>query len=231
MGFFVLQPNGDYLTTNSDFGTLSGSAGIFTQTDAGGTQNVYLPDGLLNFTQDTHGNRHHAGLQRPEPGRQHDLLQPGGFRRAQRATHADLQHAGPRVPGGHRRHRQHLDYAYDAAGHLLSVTAPGNLTTTYTYDTGSNAETANALLSITNPDGSQQELHLRPGHGPAHRHQPERRQPSLVTYTYPGEAEVRPPTPPMTKRSSGTTISACRLGSRTRKAAISTIPSTTTTAT
>ena len=47
-------------------------------------------------------------------------------------------------------------YAYDAAGHLLSVTAPGDLTTAYTYDTGSNPETANALLSVTNPDGSQQ---------------------------------------------------------------------------
>src|SRR5262249_17913115 len=40
--------------------------------------------------------------------------------------------------------------------HLLSVTAPGSLTTTYTYDSGSNPETTNALLSITNPDGGQQ---------------------------------------------------------------------------
>ena len=48
-------------------------------------------------------------------------------------------------------------YAYDSAGHLLSVTAPGNFTTSYTYDTGTNPETANALLSITSPDGSQQD--------------------------------------------------------------------------
>src|SRR5439155_1603319 len=51
-------------------------------------------------------------------------------------------------------------YPYDSAGHLLSVTAPGptaaGLTTTYTYDTGSNVETTNALQSIGYPNGSQQ---------------------------------------------------------------------------
>ena len=84
-------------------------------------------------------------------------------------------------------------YAYDAAGHLLSVTAPGptaaGLTTSYTYDTGSNPETANALLSITNPDGSQQnftystttgQLSGTSANGGA----------DAITYTYLGEAEV-----------------------------------------
>ena len=83
-------------------------------------------------------------------------------------------------------------YAYDAAGHLLSVTLPAHragLTTSYTYDTGSNPETANALLSITNPDGSQQNftydslgrLSGTSANGGA----------DAITYTYPGEAEVQ----------------------------------------
>ena len=80
-------------------------------------------------------------------------------------------------------------YAYDAAGHLLTVAAPGNLTTTYTYDTGSNGETANALLSITNPDGSQQNFAYDSGTGRLVGTSANGGADSIA-YTYPGEAEV-----------------------------------------
>ena len=101
-------------------------------------------------------------------------------------------------------------YAYDAAGHLLSVTAPGNLTTTYTYDTGSNPETANALLSITNPDGSQQNFTYDSATGRLTGDQPDRRR--RRDHATPTRARPRswPPTPPATRPPSGTTISAWR---------------------
>ena len=56
-------------------------------------------------------------------------------------------------------------YSYDAAGHLHSVAGPGGLTISYTYDTGSNAETANALLSVAYADGPQQNFTYDPGTG------------------------------------------------------------------
>ena len=48
-----------------------------------------------------------------------------------------------------------VTYAYDARNeHLLSVTDFDGTVTTYTYDTGSAPATANALVSITNPDAT-----------------------------------------------------------------------------
>ena len=106
---------------------------------------------------------------------------------------------GFRVAGG-RRHGRRLDLRLrrgrpSAFGDRPGPTAAG-LTTSYTYDTGSNPETTNALLSITNPDGSQQnftydalgrlsgtsanggadaiDLHL-PGRGRGHGHRQRRR--------------------------------------------------------
>ena len=192
VGYFAVQPNGDYLTTDSDFGTLSAPAGVFTLTDASGTQRVYLPNGLLNFTQDTNGNRVTLGY-----NAQNQVV--------------TLTYSNPSVPSEPSEEltlsynaqgfvSQAADgtgnlwaYAYDAAGHLLSVTAPGNLVTGYAYDTGSNAETANALLSITNPDGSQQNYAYDPATG---RLTGDSQSGGTLTaqgsfsYSYPGEGEV-----------------------------------------
>src|SRR5262249_19065778 len=84
-------------------------------------------------------------------------------------------------------------YSY-VNGRLVSVTAPGpltTLTTSYSYDTGANAETTNALLSITYPDSSQQTFTYDPATG---------RLTGItrtggaitipITYTYVTEAEV-----------------------------------------
>jgi RHS repeat-associated protein len=53
---------------------------------------------------------------------------------------------------------QVTDYAYDASGeHLLTVTAPGSVTTTYVYNSASGATADDyALASITFPDGTHQ---------------------------------------------------------------------------
>ena len=94
-------------------------------------------------------------------------------------------------------------YNYDGAGHLTSVVRPGTgpssnpgtLTTSYTYDTGSNPETANALLSITNPDGAQQNFTYDPTTGRlTGTSESSTQQPgqlfNAIVYTYPGEAEI-----------------------------------------
>ena len=108
-------------------------------------------------------------------------------------------------------------YTYDTAGHLLSVTAPGptaaGLTTTYTYDTGSNPETANALLSITNPDRFAAELHLRSPWAGSAAPAPTAARTRSPTPTR-ARPRSRPPTAPATRPSSGTTTSACRPASR-----------------
>src|SRR5262249_11422002 len=80
-------------------------------------------------------------------------------------------------------------YGYDPAGHLTSVTALGNLTTTYTYDTGGNPETVNALTGIGNPDGSQVGFTYDPATGRL-TGSSENGGASSVTYAYPGQGEV-----------------------------------------
>jgi YD repeat-containing protein len=118
---------------------------------------VFLSNGLLSYEQDTNGNRITLGynaenqlitLTYSNPA---DPSEPT----EQLALSYNSQGFVSQVADGTGNI---WTYAYDSAGHLLSVTALGNLTTSYTYDTGSNSETANALLSITNPDGSQEDF-------------------------------------------------------------------------
>ena len=159
LSYFSAEANGSFLATAGVYGALTRSAGIYTFTNTSGTQYVFLANGLLSYEQDTNGNVITLGYNGQnqlvtltysnpadgsEPSEQLTLTyNPQGF--------------VSQVADGTGNV---WTYAYDAKGHLLSVTAPGptgaGLTTTYTYDIGSNAETANALLSITNADGSQQ---------------------------------------------------------------------------
>ena len=143
------------MNTDGEYGALIKSGGVYTFTEVSGKQYVFLPNGLLNFEQDLNGNRITLGYNTQnqvvsltysnasdpsEPTEQLSLMYNAqGFVSQEADGTASV-----------------WIYGYDASGHLIAVTAPGNLTTTYTYDTSSNAETANALLSITDPDGPQQ---------------------------------------------------------------------------
>ncbi|HQU42335.1 MAG TPA: CARDB domain-containing protein, partial [Pirellulales bacterium] len=147
VSFFVAQPNGDYLDTAGEAGTLTSSGGVFTFTATFGTQYVFLAGGLLNYVQDTNGNRITLGynsgnqlatLTYSNPA---DTSQPS----EQLTLSYNTQGFVSQVADGTGNV---WTYLYDTSAHLLSVTAPGNLTTSYSYDTGSNAQTANALLSI-----------------------------------------------------------------------------------
>jgi RHS repeat-associated protein len=191
LGYFPIQANGTFLDTNGEYGSLTQSDGIYTFIDTSGNRYVFLASGLLNYEQDTNGNRITLGyngqnemvtLTYSNPS---DASEPA----EQLGLTYNAQGFVSKVADGTG---DVWTYMYDGTGHLLSVTAPGptpaGLTTSYTYDTGSNPETANALLSITNPDGSQENftydalgrLSTASANGGA----------EATTYTYAGEAEV-----------------------------------------
>jgi len=159
LSFFVHQPNGGYLDTAGEYGTLTKTGGVFTFTDTSGTQYFFLLNGQLNYVQDTNGNR--ITLDYNNQNQLVSLTYSNPSDPSEPGEELTLTYNGQglvfQVADGTGNT---WTYQYDAAGHLLSVTAPGptaaGLTTSYTYDTGTNAEAANALLSITNPDGSQQ---------------------------------------------------------------------------
>ncbi|HVA50299.1 MAG TPA: DUF4214 domain-containing protein [Pirellulales bacterium] len=164
VSFFVAQPNGDYLDTAGESGTLTSSGGVFTFTSISGTQDVFLASGLLNYVQDTNGNRITLGY---NSGKQLVTLtysNPADASEPNETLTLSYNSQGlvSQVADGTGAK---WSYVYDTSAHLLSVTAPGNLTTSYAYDTGTNAETANALLSITNPDGSQDNFTYDPATG------------------------------------------------------------------
>jgi RHS repeat-associated protein len=188
LSFFVRQANGGYLDTAGEYGALTQSGGIYTYTDIAGTQYVFLASGSLNYEQDTNGNRITLGYNAqnqlatltysnpsdpPEPSEQLTLSYNGQGLVSQVADGTGNSWA----------------YQYDTARHLLFVTGPGNLTNSYSYDTGNNPETANALLSITKPDGSQANFAYDPTTGRL-TGTSQNAGANAAKYTYPGEAEV-----------------------------------------
>jgi RHS repeat-associated protein len=190
---FALQANGSYLGTAGVYGTLTNAGGTYTYSNSAGTQFVFLANGRLGEEQDTNGNRITLGYNAQsqlitltyanisdssEPAEQLTLTY-----NAQGFVSQEADGTG-----------NTWSYQYDAAGHLVSVTAPGNLTTSYIYDPGSNPEKTNALLSITYPNGAQQNFTYDTLGRLGGTSQSNVAQPSqlfnTVAYAYPGEAEV-----------------------------------------
>jgi RHS repeat-associated protein len=188
IGFFVAQPNGTYLDTAGEYGVLAQSGGLFNYTSPGGTQSVFLANGNLNYQQDTDGNRISLGYNASNELVSLTFSNPGDP--SEPTEQLTLTYNGQgfasQVADGTGNT---WSYTYDSAGHLLSMTAPGNLTTNYTYDTGTNAETVNALLSITRPDGSQRSFTYDPSTGRL-TGTSQNGGANAITYTYVTEAEV-----------------------------------------
>ena len=161
---YFVRENIGYLDVDGEYGMLASSNGEFIYTNPNGIQYVFFtpgtsvsgsPGGRLSYVQDANGNRITLGYNTQDQlitltySNPADPSEPT----EQLSLTYNAQGFNSQVADGTG---DVWSYTYDAAGHLLSVTAPGNLTTTYTYDTGSNPETANALLSIISHDGSQQ---------------------------------------------------------------------------
>ena len=197
VSYFVSQANGDYLNVDGEYGTLADSSGVFTYTDPAGIQYVFFtpgtnlagsPGGRLNYVQDTNGNRITLAYNSQDQLNTLSYSNPADPSEPTEQLTLTYNEQGfvSQVADGSG---DVWTYAYDAAGHLLSVTAPGNLTTAYTYDTSNNGETANALLSVTNPDGAQQNFAYDPATGRLVGTSANGGA-NAITYTYPGEAEV-----------------------------------------
>ena len=188
LGLFVLQPNGTYLDTDAEFGTLTMSGGVFTFTDISGTEDSFLSNGLLSYEQDTNGNR--ITLAYNAQNQLVTLTYSNPANPSEPTEQLTLSYNSQGFVSQIADGTGSLwTYAYDSAEHLLSVTAPGNLTTSYTYDTGSNPETANALLSITNPDASQEIFSYDSATGRL-TGTSQNGGADPVSYTYLGQAEV-----------------------------------------
>jgi RHS repeat-associated protein/uncharacterized repeat protein (TIGR01451 family) len=191
LSYFPIEANGTFLNTDAEYGSLTESAGTYTYTNSADTQYVFAASGRLNYEQDKNGNRITLGY-----NGQDQLVNltysnpsdPSAPTQQLTLTYNNQGFVSEETDGTGNV----WTFAYDSAGHLISVVAPGptaaGLTTTYAYDNGNNAETTNALLSITNPDGSQQNfsydslgrLASTSANGGTEK----------TTYTYPGEAEV-----------------------------------------
>ena len=106
--YFPIQANGTYLDTDGEYGTLTLSGGIYTFTDTSGTQYVFLANGLLNYEQDTNGNRITLGYNGQNQLVTLTYSNPADPSEPTEQLTSDLQRPGFRVAGG-RRHRQRLD--------------------------------------------------------------------------------------------------------------------------
>jgi len=150
----VFLPNGQggYTAKQGDTGILIEVAGVsFTLKEKDGLLIVFHSDGKLDFVEDrnrnritagyngdlltslTHSNRKQLLFEYNPDGRIWHIINPRG-------TSPDDDHV--------------ITYEYDASGeYLLTVTAPGNHRTTYTYEAAGTQQQRHALLSIEYPDG------------------------------------------------------------------------------
>ena len=146
---FASNGDGTYVALPGDYGTLARDGDVFELTERDGIAYRFRADGQLVYVEDPNGNRITAvydGSDRLiEIGHSSGdsfALEYNAHGRIWRLT----DHAG-RV----------TEYSYDASGeHLLTVTAPGDRVTTYTYSSASGQAADHAMLSITYPDGTHQ---------------------------------------------------------------------------
>ncbi|MFN0052859.1 MAG: hypothetical protein ACKV0T_11760 [Planctomycetales bacterium] len=150
--FFTLD-RGVYVGAAGDHGVLTSTGDGFRVTETDKTVWQFRADGLLDFVQDTNGNK--------------ITLAYDGAKQLTTLTHSNGKQllisynaaghiasvADPIGPGA--ADDRVTTYEYDDAGeHLIRVTAPGNRVTQYAYDSGDALPTKHALLSVGYADGT-----------------------------------------------------------------------------
>ena len=146
---FRSDGDGTYTALPGDYGTLTRDGDIFELTEKDGTLYRFRADGQLDYVEDLNGNRvtavYDGGGRLIEIGHSSSYsftLEYNAHGRISRLT----DHAG-----------RATEYGYDAAGeHLLTVTAPGDRVTDYTYNFPVGQPADHAPLSIAYPDGTHQ---------------------------------------------------------------------------
>ncbi len=146
---FHRNPDGTYSGLAGEHATLVRVGGLFQLTEKDGLVHRFRNDGKFSTIQDTRGNAITAAYD--GSGRLVQVSHSNGDSfvlayNAQGRLASLTDHAG-----------RATQFAYDGSGqHLLSVTAPGSRTTTYTYSPTVGAPASHALQSVAFPDGTHQ---------------------------------------------------------------------------
>ena len=151
----IFQPDsqpgytGCYFSQPGDTGTLTAvGGGGYLLTESDGIETDYSSNGLLNYMQDTDGNRITAGY---TSGLLTSLTSSSGASLTIAYNSANLISTVTDSLG------RIATYTYDASNqYLLSVTDVTGQTTSYTYNTTSGAAAQNALTAITYPGNTHQ---------------------------------------------------------------------------
>jgi len=148
--WFTSNADGTYTSSPSDYGVLTRDPdGTFQIREKDGFVFRFRADLRLSAMQDANGNGITAVYN--TDGRLTEVQHTGGesFRleyNAEGRIAKLTDHAG-----------RETTYRYDAQGeHLLSVTAPGDRVTSYTYSLGQGEARDHRLTSITHPDGTHE---------------------------------------------------------------------------
>jgi RHS repeat-associated protein len=147
----VFQPDlrGGYFTQPGDHGTLTNlGGGIFSLREPDGTFTGFRADGLLDYIEETNGNRITAGYMAA-------LLTSLTHSSGQSLTIA--YNAAGLIESVTDDVGHQTLFTYDAAvEHLIAVQDFDGRITRYTYSAGAGAATEHALLSVEFPDGTHQ---------------------------------------------------------------------------
>jgi RHS repeat-associated protein len=142
--FFKLQPDGSYRGAVGEFGSLTKVNGAFQLREKTGGVTAFRADGLLDFLEDTNGNRITAGY---TGGQLTSLTRSSGAALTLSYTGARLHQVTDPAGGV-------ATYEYDASGeHLVRVTTTAG-TTEYAYTADADGPRAHALKAITFLDGT-----------------------------------------------------------------------------
>jgi len=148
----IFQPDmrGGYFDQPGDHATLTNlGSGVYTLTEIDGTVTAFRADGKVDYVQDTNGNRITAGYTN---GLLTSLTDSSG-----QSLQIAYNSAGRIISIIDPASGRTATYTYDPSDeYLLSAKGFDGLTTTYAYETGSNPATRNALLLVTNPDGTHE---------------------------------------------------------------------------
>jgi RHS repeat-associated protein len=142
---------GTFTALPGDYGTLTQAGGLYRLRETGGTIYQFRPDGMVDYVEDANGNRVTCGY---SSGRLMSLTHSNGDQLLIDYTpQGSIWHVTDPLGPGMADDRV-TTFSYDASGtYLLSVTAPGNRVSTYTYQTTGGAPVLHSLLSVGYPDG------------------------------------------------------------------------------
>ena len=146
---FTLQADGSYAAGTDDPSTLTLSGGLFSMNDGSGGIDRFNAAGKLASITDSNGNT--VDLTYGTNG----MLQTVK-NLATGETITFTSNAAGRIISAADGNGQTVTYTYDPTNTLLLSSAVSGGTTTYTYAPATGSVQANALTSITNPDGTQQ---------------------------------------------------------------------------